>query len=144
MNRMSQGTVLHQEQKRKVIDIGDGVVALTTTKRRWKDTRHCDRATNNQKIHRREFTAKLVFKSKGTPTMLTLSVNQGQFLFDSFTTMLPEVTVNSILPRDSLVFQLASNGSIQQLMALVAEGKASLYDHDTDGKSLLHVSDPFS
>lgn len=144
MNAMSQGTVFHQEQKRKVIDIGDGVVTLTTTKRRRKHTKRCESAASNQATYLREFTAKLVFKSKSTPTMLTLSVNQGQVLFDSFTSMLPEVTVNSILPWDSLVFQLASNGSIQQLMALVAEGKASLHDHDTDGKSLLHVSDSFA
>ncbi|EEU37880.1 uncharacterized protein NECHADRAFT_88161 [Fusarium vanettenii 77-13-4] len=140
MNTMSQGTVLHQEQKRKVIDIGDGVVTLTTTKRRGKHKRHCENAASSQAIYRREFTAQLVFKSKSTPTMLTLSVNQGQVLFDSFTSMLPEVIVNNILPCDSLVFQLTSNGSIQQLMTLVAEGKASLHDHDTDGKSLLHHS----
>ncbi|KAJ4328886.1 hypothetical protein N0V84_000674 [Fusarium piperis] len=96
--------------------------------------------TSGRDISMREFTAKLVFKPKNAPTMLTVSVNQGQFLFDSFTSMLPQVTVNSILPRDSLVFQLASSGSVQELMALVAEGKASLHDHDADGRSLLHHS----
>ena len=76
--------------------------------------------------------------------MLTVSVDQGQLLFDSFTSLLPQIIVNNILPRGSLVFQLASSGSVQDLVALVAQGKASIHDHDTDGKSLLHVGDLFT
>lgn len=72
--------------------------------------------------------------------MIAVSVNQGQVLFDSFISMAPRVSAINILPKDSLVFQLAAGGKVQDLMALVAEGKASLRDHDTEGWSLLHVS----
>lgn len=72
--------------------------------------------------------------------MLTVSVNQAQVTYDSFTSILPQITVNNILPPDSLVFRVAASGTVQELLALVAEGKASLHDHDTYGQSLLHVS----
>jgi hypothetical protein len=99
---------------------------------------------NHQTGHGRDFAAKLVFEPKNTNKMLTISVNQGQVVYGSFTSILPQITVNSILPPESLVFRLAASGSIQELMALVADGKASLHDHDTFGQSLLHVSNPVS
>lgn len=71
--------------------------------------------------------------------MLRLSVNQGQPLFDSFTSILPCAMVCNILPENSLVFDTARSGSVQDLLKLFEGGLANLHDHDTDGWSLLHV-----
>jgi hypothetical protein len=72
--------------------------------------------------------------------MLVLSVNQGQLLFNSFTSMLPCAMVCNILPKNSAVFDTARNGSVQDLVGLLEGGEANIHDHDTDGWSLLHVS----
>lgn len=137
---MSRGTIIDQELKRKIIDIGDGLVTLTSTKRRCRHLGQPGDSMSCQTGHGRDFAAKLVFEPKNTNKMLTISVSQGQVVYDSFTSILPQITVNSILPPESLVFRLAASGSIQELMSLVADGKASLHDHDTFGQSLLHVS----
>ncbi|KAJ3540684.1 hypothetical protein NM208_g4949 [Fusarium decemcellulare] len=131
-----QGMVIHHERKRKMIEIADGIVTLTASKRRRRLLEPDD--TNNKDSHGREFVSTLVFKPKNTNSMLTLSVNQGQVLFDSFTSMLPRITVSNILPTDSLVFKLAADGNVQDLIQLVSSGKASWHDHDTNGQSLLH------
>ncbi|KAF5568810.1 hypothetical protein FPHYL_2617 [Fusarium phyllophilum] len=47
-------------------------------------------------------------------------------------------TVCQILPNDSHVFRVASHGSVQDLMRLIVNNKASLHDHDENGWSLLH------
>ncbi|KAM5341791.1 hypothetical protein ACJ41O_014822 [Fusarium nematophilum] len=137
---LPEGTVIHQERKRKIIDIGDGVVTITSNKRRCKFRPQSQAGAENEGISKREFIAKLVFKPRNADAMLTVSVNQGQVLFDSFTSMLPRITASNILPTGSLVFELAFTGRIQDLKKLVAEGKASLHDHDSHGWSLLHVS----
>ncbi|RSL88876.1 hypothetical protein CDV31_015971 [Fusarium ambrosium] len=140
LKTLSQGTIIHQERKREVIDIGGGVVRWTSTKLRRRHSTQFGASTSRQTDHARDFSAKLVFEPKNTNKMLTISVNQGQVVYDSFTSILPQITVNNILPPESLVFRLAASGSIQELLALVADGKASLHDHDTSGQSLLHHS----
>ncbi|KAM5372145.1 hypothetical protein ACJZ2D_007678 [Fusarium nematophilum] len=137
---LPEGTVIHQERKRKIIDIGDGVVTITSNKRRCKFRPQSQAGAENEGISKREFIAKLVFKPRNADAMLTVSVNQGQVLFDSFTSMLPRITASNILPTGSLVFELAFTGRIQDLKKLVAEGKASLHDHDSHGWSLLHYA----
>ncbi|RTE84304.1 hypothetical protein BHE90_001093 [Fusarium euwallaceae] len=138
---MSRGTIIHQERKRKMFDIGEGVVTLTSTKRQCRHPEQPENLMSRQTSEGREFAAKLVFKPRNTSTMLTVSVSQAQVRYDTFTSILPQITVNNILPPDSLVFSVAANGTVQELLALVAEGRASLHDHDTYGQSLLHRSE---
>ncbi|RSL69872.1 hypothetical protein CEP53_002038 [Fusarium sp. AF-6] len=138
---MSRGTIIHQERKRKIFDIGEGVVTLTSTKRQCRHPEQPEDAMSRQTTEGREFAAKLVFKPRNTSTMLTVSVSQAQVRYDTFTSILPQITVNNILHADSLVFSVAANGTVQELLALVAEGRASLHDHDTYGQSLLHRSE---
>ncbi|KAF4459111.1 hypothetical protein FALBO_14132 [Fusarium albosuccineum] len=131
-----EGTIIHQQRKRKTIEIADGVITWTSSKRRRKSPTLGD----IEDITRvREFWSKIVFKPRNTNHMLMLSVNQGKVLFDSFASMLPRITVSNILPAESLVFKLAAGGRIQDLIRLVSEDRGSLNDHDTNGWSLLHI-----
>lgn len=128
-----------QERKRKEIHTNDAVITVATTKRREKLLLLSGDAPANE-LYGRGFCGSLTLKSKTKKKMVTLSVQQSQLLFDRFTSLLPRVIVCNILPNDSLVFEVASNGSVEDLMRLVVGNKASLDDHDEDGWSLLHVS----
>lgn len=88
----------------------------------------------------KEFVGRLLFRPRESQSMIMVSVNRGHVLFDSYSNILPRISVYHVLPSDSLVFQLAASGRVQELKSLVAEGKASLRDHDSEGLSLLHVS----
>lgn len=131
--------LISQERKRKTIETDDGVMTVTAAKRRRKPSSEIEREQGKSE-NRRDFIAKLTYTSKSTKKMLSLSVNQGQLLFNSFSSMLPCVMVCNILPKDSHVFDTARNGSVQDLLQLIEGGKANIHDHDTDGWSLLHVS----
>jgi hypothetical protein len=138
LKSITKGTSLSQERKRRTIDTDDGTLSITTIRRRRKlSTLSLDPCKHDR--HGKEFLADLTYKSKTKKKMLTLSVNQGQLLLDRFTSMLPRVVVSNILPNDSLVFEVAYDGSVGDLRRLLVEGKASLHDRDQDGWSLLHV-----
>lgn len=131
--------LISQERKQKTIETGDGVLTVTAAKRRRKLPSKIEREQGKRET-RRDFLAKLIYTSKSTKKMLVLSVNQGQLLFNSFTSMLPCAMVCNILPRNSLVFDTAQSGSVQDLLKLFEGGEANIHDHDTYGWSLLHVS----
>ncbi|KAG4256174.1 hypothetical protein FPRO03_05122 [Fusarium proliferatum] len=131
--------LISQEPKRKAFGTEDGVVTVTTTKRRRKSSREGDNE-NAKNQARRDFLAKLTYTSKSTKKMLSLTVNQGQLLFNSFSSMLPCITVCNILPPNSVVFDAVRNGTVQDLVGLLEGGKAGIHDHDTNGWSLLHHS----
>lgn len=114
------------------------MLTISTVKRRRRYLGGQNNSDSNKGS--KDFIAKLAFKPNNARAMIAVSVNQGQVFFDNFISMAPRVSAINILPRDLLVFQLAAGGRVQDLMALIAEGKASLRDHDTGGRSLLHVS----
>lgn len=127
------------ERKRKELHTNDTIIAVATTKRREELLFVSEDAPTNE-LYGREFFGTLTLKSKTKKKMITLSVHQGQLLFDRFTSLLPRVIVCNILPNHSPIFRVASHGSVQDLMRSIVENKASLDDHDEDGWSLLHVS----
>ncbi|KAF5569192.1 hypothetical protein FPANT_13964 [Fusarium pseudoanthophilum] len=131
--------LISQEPKRKAFETGDGVITVVTAKRRRKLSSGGENE-NAKTAAGRDFHAKLTYTSKSTKKMLRLSVNQGQLLFDSFSSMLPSIVVCNIKPRDSLVFDVARKGSVQDLLKLIEGGEANIHDHDTYGWSLLHHS----
>ncbi|EMT66980.1 hypothetical protein FOC4_g10003519 [Fusarium odoratissimum] len=135
----SEQLLISQERKRKAFEIDDGVMTVTTARRRRKPSSEIEREQRRNET-RRDFLAKLTYTSKSTKKMLSLSVNQGQLLYNSFSSMLPCVTVCNILPKNSPVFDTARNGSVQDLVGLLEGGEANIHDHDTDGWSLLHHS----
>ncbi|KAL5609486.1 hypothetical protein FOVSG1_004167 [Fusarium oxysporum f. sp. vasinfectum] len=131
--------LISQERKRKAFETDDGVMTVTTARRRRKLSSEIERKQRRNET-RRDFLSKLTYTSKSTKKMLSLSVNQGQLLYNSFSSMLPCVTVCNILPKNSAVFDTARNGSVQDLVGLLEGGEANIHDHDTDGWSLLHHS----
>jgi len=52
----------------------------------------------------------------------------------------PRLSINPILPKDSLIFKLVGEGKLAEFKSLLEAGEASLRDHDETGQSLLHVS----
>ncbi|CAG7559085.1 unnamed protein product [Fusarium equiseti] len=126
-----------QERKRKELHTNDAVITVATAKRREKLLFVSEDAPAND-LYSRGFCGTLTLKSKTKKKMVTLSVQQSQLLFDRFTSLLPRVVVCNILPNNSPVFNVASNGSVEDLMKLIVENKASLDDHDEDGWSLMH------
>ncbi|KPM42617.1 hypothetical protein AK830_g3921 [Neonectria ditissima] len=142
INTIPQGTIIKQDRKRKAIDLGNGVLTVSTVKRRRMPSRGGHQHGRDKS--KKDFVATLMFKPKNSRSMIAVSVNQGQVLCDSFTSMSPRISVINIVPKDSLIFDLAFEGEVEELMSFVAEGKGSLHDHDTDGQSLLHVSIPFN
>lgn len=53
---------------------------------------------------------------------------------------IPVLCVNNILPAGSPVFSIVQEGRLDEFMALLRDGGASIRDHDEYGASLLHVS----
>ncbi|KAF5609931.1 uncharacterized protein FSUBG_3712 [Fusarium subglutinans] len=131
--------LISQKPKRKAFETDDGVITVTTAKRRRKASSESE--TENAKNEAKgDFLAKLTYMSKRTKKMLSLSVNQRQLLFSSFSSMLPSIVVCNIKPKDSPVFDIARNGSVQDLLKLIEGGEAHIHDHDAYGWSLLHHS----
>ncbi|SCV51775.1 uncharacterized protein FFB14_12200 [Fusarium fujikuroi] len=110
-----------QQRKRKEMDTGDNILTVTTAKRRRKLLPLLQNTPESEACAW-GFLGNLNVKSKTKKKMITVSVNR----------------VSQILPNDSHVFQVASQGSVQDLMRLIVENKASLHDHDENGWSLLH------
>ncbi len=122
--------IVHQERKRRVINMDTGSVTLATN----------TRVKRGERGRRQEdFSAKVFFRLRGHDTVLALSLSQAQVLTGSLLAI-PSLAVNNIVPFNSPVFSMAERGHIQALMSLVAKGKASLRDHDPNGWSLLHAS----
>ncbi|KAH8903591.1 ankyrin [Coniochaeta sp. PMI_546] len=138
VKHMPQGAILQQQRKRKVIDIGGGSLTVETNKRR-RVYGGRDVTTDDEGGSGRDFTAKLLFKDKNARTLLSIAVRQGQILSGSFLSI-PRVLLSNIIPYGSLVFHIARYGQVEELMSLVAEGKASLHDRDTYGWSVLHYA----
>ncbi|KAF5230724.1 hypothetical protein FANTH_13716 [Fusarium anthophilum] len=136
---MKPRAAIFQQRKRKEMDTGDNVLTVTTTKRQRK-LLPVSQNTFESEVCGSGFLGSLTVKSKTKKKMITVSVNRSQLLFNRFTSILPRVIVCQILPNDSHVFQVASYGSVQDLMRLIVDNKASLHDHDENGWSLLHLT----
>ncbi|KAF4343493.1 hypothetical protein FBEOM_2519 [Fusarium beomiforme] len=132
--------IISQERKRKTVEGEDGVITVTTAKRHRKYLSQIEQRGPDNNEPRRDFLAKLTYTSKSNKKMLILSVNQGQNFLNSFTSMLPCITICNIIPKNSLVFETARSGSVQDLLQLIEGGEANIHDHDTKGWSLLHHS----
>lgn len=76
-------------------------------------------------------------------TKLNISFNQHVNSLEVYM-LTPAVSFHSIRPMGSKVFDIAAEGSVQELMELLQEpgGNASLWDCDPEGRSLLNVSAP--
>ena len=88
-----------------------------------------------------EFSGTITFlplAKSGRTRMLQVSMRQDE-LMDVFLSTIPSLSVNRIIPSDSLVFNVVEEGRLMELRQLLGNGTASLRDHDEDGRSLLFV-----
>lgn len=83
--------------------------------------------------------ASITFRPSDENWMLNISAFQSQ-IFGGSVQSIPRISVSPIVPNDSLVFRLVREGQLEEFLMLLAEGKASIRDHDEQGMSLLHVS----
>lgn len=71
---------------------------------------------------------------------IATSIYQGQLVDGTFTSI-PRLSINVTVPENSEIFSLLWEGRLDEVKKLLAEGKASLRDHDEmQGWSLLYVS----
>ncbi|KAI0965926.1 hypothetical protein F4678DRAFT_467066 [Xylaria arbuscula] len=82
---------------------------------------------------------KLIFRPEKLSNMLQIQVQQYQTFFGNLS-LPPIVVVNNIVRNDSLVFQVARGGSVQELQCLFATGEANLRDCNENGASLLYYA----
>ncbi|OIW24632.1 ankyrin [Coniochaeta ligniaria NRRL 30616] len=135
MNHMPDGAILQQQRKRKTIDIGSGSLVVETNRRRHiNEGREASTGGGG-----RDFIAKILFQPNSGQSLLSISVRQGQILSGSVLSI-PRVLLSNIIPTGSMVFTIAAKGQVEELMSLIADGKASLQDRDPSGVSLLHCA----
>jgi hypothetical protein len=75
----------------------------------------------------------LAFKSKICASFLQKATENGSF------SLRPTLDFCPVVPADSEVFGVVSNGDLEGLQRLLRDGKASTKDCDPEGRSLLSV-----
>ncbi|KAB5582935.1 hypothetical protein GE09DRAFT_948401 [Coniochaeta sp. 2T2.1] len=133
-----EGFVLQQDRKRKVVDVANGTLTVTTNSRR-RTRRQQNETPASGNNGGKDFVAQISFRPKGSNSLLSISVSRGQLHHGSVSGV-PRVLLSNILPEDSHVFKIARDGTVEDLMSLLAQGQASLHDHDPWGWSLLHCA----
>ena len=132
--------VINQELGQMRIECNSGALTVMTNKRRLKRVNfHHNETSDDFGDVQSEQVAKVYFESKTSQTMLTVSARKSQTIWGS-SLCIPQLSVNNIIPSDSVVFRVAAGGHVEDLLSLFAAGKASLRDYDPVGQSLLHVS----
>ncbi|KAK9416829.1 putative Ankyrin [Seiridium unicorne] len=135
-----EGTVIDQTRKRKIVEVEGGSLTISTNKRKRRilSQRNKEYSLHKSARDHEDFVAQFLFRPQDSPFMLAISVTQRQLQYGA-ESRIPVLSINNVLPENSLVFQLAKAGRLADLKALIAEGKASLRDHDPNGWSLLHL-----
>ena len=124
----------------KEIECSSGTLTVITDKRQRQRMSHHHHGTSDDFVNiGSEFMGKIRFMSKTSQIMLTVSGSKNSTILGS-PLGIPTLCINNIIPSDSIVFQIAANGRVEDLLSLFASGKASLRDHDINGWSILHVS----
>ena len=80
-------------------------------------------------------------KRQALQQMVRITSRQS-FRGDGVLSSIPILEVNRVLPAESPVFSIVREGRLDDFIALLRNGRASLKDHDEYGASLLHVSPP--
>ncbi|KAK4151850.1 peroxisomal NADH pyrophosphatase NUDT12 [Chaetomidium leptoderma] len=126
------GIMVHQDRKRKTIELSGGNQLALYVNRRTRRRRDVSGQGSN-----RDFIAKVIFHPAGKKSTVVMSVNRAQLAAGSFLSI-PRLAVHNVVSHDSPIFKLAKEGNIQNLLELVRTGQASLHDRDDTGSSLLH------
>lgn len=74
------------------------------------------------------------------PTVLVAYLRHVQ-THNGFSTLNPVISIGKMLPDDSLLFAIVTNGDVDGLKRLLQERQCTLKDRDSFGTPLLHVRD---
>jgi len=141
------GIALWQDRQQKQFNVGAGHLTITTTKRKYQlmesnGRTYKDNSDKKRKADAEDFLAKLIFfppRGSAQGRMFEMSIYQRELTKELILTI-PNISVNRVRPGYSQVFRLVKEGDLNGLRKSLAEGKASVRDHDEDGRSLLFVS----
>ncbi|KAI0530051.1 hypothetical protein GGR58DRAFT_268382 [Xylaria digitata] len=94
---------------------------------------------NLMRVHYIYTSVTIIFRPNASTFTLRIEANQLEPFHGSFSSI-PRLFINNIIPSHAKVFQVAAEGSIQDLENLFASGQANIRDHGENGWSLLHHS----
>lgn len=136
------GAILQQQRKRKRVIINEGLLMLSSVKRH-RMTGPESSSWAHFEVAGEEFLGTVTFFPANplSSFMVIASVHQEELRGRTYSET-PRLCVNRVLPCDAPVFKTVQGGRVEELQALISEGKASLRDRDVNGLSLLHVSAP--
>ncbi|KAJ2979072.1 hypothetical protein NUW58_g7299 [Xylaria curta] len=117
-------------------NIGTGILDVTAkTPEEHSTETNCDEISfEDSMIH-----SSLKIRFINSSVALLIELNQCQLVDGAFSSI-PGLSINNIVPNSSLIFQIAADGSVQDLKDLFASGNASIRDRDENGCSLLRYS----
>lgn len=132
------GRVTRSIRRRETFDIAGGQLTITGTKLRILASSK-DGTTPEERLI--DYIAGLSFlPRRGTRSkMFTLSV-QRRAHSGGVASSIPHLSVNFVLPTRSPVFRIVRDGTMEEFLQMLQNGKASVRDHDQYGASLLDVS----
>lgn len=129
--------VIQQESDMKEYDTNLGTLTVHTNKRRRTFSKSRNGEDSGHSFQ--DFIAKIRFMPKCTRKWALITAAAYQIGRGCSTILMTSFLANPILPMNSLVFTLVSEGRFDEFRQLLADGKASVRDHDEYGVSLLHV-----
>ncbi|KAI0531917.1 hypothetical protein GGR58DRAFT_523841 [Xylaria digitata] len=124
------------QQKRIEIRIGTSTIFVTVKSGTYLNSTQHDTVIEGPW---QRFSTKVLVKPCNSIRAFEIEVSQCELPDGSFSSI-PKISVNNVVPFDSLVFKAVESGSVQDLMALFSSGQANLRDRDPHGRSLLHYS----
>lgn len=133
--RAQDSTQSVDERASKAVATKDGTLFLRTRTRLESD------AATNKKIL--EFAANLTFMSTRPELRMKLCALFYQRMLSEggYLVVPPMLSVHFMIPDNSEIFRLIRNDNLKGIVGLLEQGRASLRDCDTKGRSLLSVSD---
>lgn len=135
---VSNGVVIKQKRLSKDIDIGCGVLTISTKKRTRLDDGETATSRAARDIPRRDVVARFSFRQKNNAFTFSVSMTQSE-LFNHCLQSIPEMCFNPTLRNSSPVFRIVRQGRIDELRTMLADGTISVRVHDEDGRGLLYV-----
>ncbi|KAI5468095.1 hypothetical protein BGZ63DRAFT_372941 [Mariannaea sp. PMI_226] len=137
------GENIHSRRQQWTVDIRTGQLQLSIRKMKHL-LRESDDSRNLSGEEAEDFSATLAFfpsKKSIHKTMLVVDFHHSERMYGDLLTI-PRICVNTIQPNDAKVFEFVLKGNLEGLRKCLAEGDASIRDHDEDGMSLLfHAMD---
>ena len=129
-----------QKHKRRTINIDRGEISIALTERRTQ-TLGADGTPAPVHSDMVELSARIKAFLEHGQSSTVLFAHIGQIkLFNGFSSLSPVICVGRSLPNDSKIFQIVRVGDVEEVQRLLDRGEFSLWDRNSYGTPLLHVS----